>query len=242
MKTIKLLVPQLLLITAVSAQTNTFPSSGNAGIGILAPQANLDFFRIYDANQTKVMKMFYHGSWGYSSYASSFRFLDIESTEGGKILQLSGYGMGIGYDPPAYSSPDKLYINGNVGIGTTAPTEKLAVNGKIRAKEIKVETSNWPDYVFEEGYDVGKLEELESYIKKYKHLPGMPSAKAVESEGVELGEMNKLLVEKIEELTLHIIEIKKENEQVKSRLYLLERKNPEKIKYFKAKTESHKLK
>jgi len=99
------------------------------------------------------------------------------------------------------------YLNGNLGLGTTDTKGfKLAVNGKIRAQEIKVEATNWPDYVFEEGYDVGKLEELESYIKAYKHLPEMPGAKEVESNGVDLGEMNKLLLKKIEELTLHLIE------------------------------------
>ncbi|WP_199137827.1 hypothetical protein [Pedobacter sp. ASV12] len=100
--------------------------------------------------------------------------------------------------------------NGNVGIGTTTPNEKLSVNGKIRAKEIKVETANWPDYVFEEGYKVGTLQELESYIKANKHLPEMPSAKEVEANGVELGEMMKLQQKKIEELTLYLIEKDKE--------------------------------
>ncbi len=104
--------------------------------------------------------------------------------------------------------------NGNIGIGTVSPRERLSVNGKIRAHEIKVETAHWPDYVFEEGYDVGTLKGLESYIKTNKHLPEMPAAKEVERNGVELGEMNKLLLKKIEELTLHLIEHEhKMNEQ-----------------------------
>jgi len=102
-------------------------------------------------------------------------------------------------------------VDGDFGIGTTNPTEKLSVNGKIRAREIKVEASNWPDYVFEEGYKVGTLEGLESYIKANKHLPEVPDAKEVEANGVALGEMNKLLLKKIEELTLYVIELKKEN-------------------------------
>ena len=105
---------------------------------------------------------------------------------------------------------------GNIGIGTITPNEKLAVNGKIRAKEVKVEATNWPDYVFEEGYKVRTLEELESYIKTNKHLPDMPSAKEVETNGIALGEMNKLLLQKIEELTLQLIELnKKVNAQPK---------------------------
>ena len=103
-----------------------------------------------------------------------------------------------------------LRTNGDVGIGTLTPKEKLSVNGKIRAKEIKVELANWPDYVFEEGYQNQSLAEIEQFIKQNKHLPGVPTAKQVEQEGVELGEMNKVLLKKIEELTLLLIEKDKE--------------------------------
>ncbi|TCC87307.1 hypothetical protein EZ428_21650 [Pedobacter frigiditerrae] len=106
------------------------------------------------------------------------------------------------------------FINGgNVGIGTATPTEKLSVNGKIRAKEIKVEPNpaTWPDYVFEDDYKVGTLEELELYVKTNKHLPEMPTAKEVAMNGVELGELNRLLLKKVEELTLYLI---KNNETV----------------------------
>ncbi len=104
----------------------------------------------------------------------------------------------------------KALENGNVGIGTATPAEKLSVNGKIRAKEIKVETNNWPDYVFEEGYQSISLAELENYIKVNKHLPEMPSAKEVETNGVELGMLNKKLLQKVEELTLLLIAQHKE--------------------------------
>jgi len=96
--------------------------------------------------------------------------------------------------------------NGNVGIGTASLSEKFSVEGKIRAREIKVESALWPDYVFEEHYPIISLKNLDLYIKENKHLPGMPSAKEVETNGIELGEMNKKLLEKIEELTLHLIE------------------------------------
>lgn len=82
----------------------------------------------------------------------------------------------------------------------------IDVNGRVRAKEVKVEAAPWPDYVFEEGYELPDLSELSNYIKQHKHLPGMPSAKEVESDGIALGEMNRLLLEKVEELTLHLIE------------------------------------
>jgi hypothetical protein len=97
------------------------------------------------------------------------------------------------------------FTEGNVGIGIADPgTWKLAVNGNIRAKEIKVET-DWADYVFEKNYVLPSLDEVANHIKKNGHLINIPSAKEVEENGVELGEMNKLLLEKIEELTLYIL-------------------------------------
>lgn len=102
-----------------------------------------------------------------------------------------------------------LYLSGRVGIGTTSPREALSVNGNIRAKEIKVEAINWPDYVFDPSYKKMSLEEVELFIKKYRHLPGIPSAAEINEKGHSLGEMNELLLKKIEELTLEMIETRK---------------------------------
>jgi hypothetical protein len=102
-----------------------------------------------------------------------------------------------------------------VGIGTFEPKEMLSVNGKISAVEIKVNGVGAPDYVFEEGYKVVRLDEVESYIKANKHLPEMPSAKEFERDGMAVGEMNKLLLKKIEELTLYLIEQKRDIDQIK---------------------------
>ncbi|WP_348619702.1 hypothetical protein [Pedobacter lusitanus] len=106
------------------------------------------------------------------------------------------------------------YMAGNLGLGTfDTKGSKLAVNGNIRAKEINVEADNWPDYVFHDDYRRMNLHELEAYINTNKHLPDMPSAQKAEKEGVDLGEMNKLLLKKIEELTLHVIELNKRLDQ-----------------------------
>jgi hypothetical protein len=125
--------------------------------------------------------------------------------------------------------------NGNVGIGTSNPTNKLDVNGTIRAKEVKVET-NWSDFVFEDNYTLPTLDNVESFIKENKHLPDIPSAKEVEEEGLSMSQMMAKQMQKIEELTLYVIEqnkqltnqnkklesVIKENEQLKSRVTELE--------------------
>jgi len=100
---------------------------------------------------------------------------------------------------------------GNVGIGTLTPKEKLSVNGNIRAHEINVESANWPDFVFEPKYNLMPLPELEGYISKNGHLPEMPSAGTVNQNGIELGEMNRKLLQKVEELSLYIIQQSKIN-------------------------------
>ncbi|NQX43178.1 hypothetical protein SAMN05421820_11593 [Pedobacter steynii] len=100
---------------------------------------------------------------------------------------------------------------GNVGIGTNVPKERLSVNGNIRAREVKVESGNWPDYVFKKDYNVLSLNEIENHIQEKGHLPGIPSAKEVKEKGLDLGEMNAKLLEKIEELTLYLIKENKLN-------------------------------
>lgn len=114
---------------------------------------------------------------------------------------------GLSTEGSAYfNGGNRNYFAGNVGIGTENPTEKLSVNGSIRSKEIKVEASNWPDYVFKKEYQLLSLEDLKVYIDKNQHLPDMPTESEVAKEGLSLGEMNKLLTKKVEELTLYLIE------------------------------------
>ena len=106
--------------------------------------------------------------------------------------------------------------NGNVGIGTTNPTYKLSVNGNIRSKEVVVE-SGWADYVFKEDYKLLSLPETETFIIANKHLPGVPSAKEIQENGLALGDLQAKMMAKIEELTLHVIELKKEIEALKNK-------------------------
>ena len=110
-----------------------------------------------------------------------------------------------------------------VGIGTSTPhtNYKLSVNGKIRAKEVVVET-NWSDFVFEKDYELMPLSEVEKYINEYGHLPGVPSASEVEKDGVALGNSQALLLQKIEELTLYTLEISKQLELLKAQNIMLQ--------------------
>jgi hypothetical protein len=124
-----------------------------------------------------------------------------------------------GNQATTYMTIDK----GNVSIGTpNARGYKLAVNGKIRALEIKVESADWPDYVFHKDYSLPPLNEVRAYIDKNRHLAGIPSAKEVADNGINLGEINKALTQKIEELTLYILEQDKKSKEQESRLYKLE--------------------
>ena len=103
------------------------------------------------------------------------------------------------------TSPNaKLHVNTNMMIGAGTPTSgyALSVNGKVISEEVRVEADVWPDYVFENDYPLIPLSQLELFINTNKHLPNIPAANQVHREGIALGDMNKRLLEKIEELTL----------------------------------------
>ncbi|WP_422361784.1 hypothetical protein [Reichenbachiella sp.] len=148
----------------------------------------------------------------------------IGSTEGIGLIQTGGSrGFGIkvneGKSWDLVSDPEfVIKYNGNVGIGTTDPDSKLTVAGKIHSQEVKVSVDAGADFVFEEDYELTSLEELDQYVRENKHLPEIASAKEMESEGIHLAEMNIKLLQKVEELTLHLIEqntqLQKQNDQI----------------------------
>jgi hypothetical protein len=108
---------------------------------------------------------------------------------------------------------------GQVGIGTTSPDQKLTVKGKIHAEEVIIDLSvPAPDYVFEQNYSLTPLDEVQAYIAQHKHLPEVPSAKEMEKDGLKVGEMEMILLKKIEELTLYIIDLKAEKDTEKMEL------------------------
>lgn len=109
--------------------------------------------------------------------------------------------------PWSVSDDGNVYlIDGNVGIGVDDPDERLVVNGRIKAEEIHIEDVTPADYVFEEDYDLMSLDELKEHILSRGHLPGIAPGAKMAAEGVSLGRMQTLLLEKVEELMLYTID------------------------------------
>lgn len=136
--------------------------------------------------------------------------------------QQEGYGLNFWKPWVNGQNAGNFYLflsdSGNVGIGTNNPPAKLSVNGKVLAKEVHVCTDPtcWADYVFDEEYKLMSLHELGEFVNANKHLPGVPSAKDVDEQGsVDLGEMNIILLEKVEELTRYIIDLQKQIDDLK---------------------------
>ena len=133
-----------------------------------------------------------------------------------------GFAVGVNGGQSSFEitgSNHNAFFRGNVGIGTISPDAKLAVSGQVHSQEVKVSvTVPGPDYVFEKSYNLPTLEEIKTYIDQNKHLPEVPSAAEMEKNGVKLGEMNMLLLKKVEELTLYVIEanrkIKAQDERI----------------------------
>jgi hypothetical protein len=129
----------------------------------------------------------------------------------------------------AIAGSDISYSSGNVGIGTTSVPAgyKFAVAGNIIAEKIKIklQSSGWPDYVFTPSYHLSSLHEVEKYIKEFNRLPEMPSAKEVGDNGLDVGDNQALLLKKIEELTLHLIEQNKRLDKLEQANQHLEMEN-----------------
>ncbi len=192
---------------ATLAERMRIDANGNVGIGTTTPSAKLN---IYNSGSTTnvVIGNSQTGSGGFTSLIL------------GTSADTNGYLFidGVKSSGSLYGDVILNRWGGNVGIGTTAPDAKLAVKGTVHAQEVKVDLSvPGPDYVFDSDYKLLSLEEIKTYIDKNKHLPEVPSAKEMEANGVNLGEMNMLLLKKIEELTLHIIDLEKRIKTVESK-------------------------
>jgi len=169
------------------------------------------------------------GSGTASPDALTLRNRDDNTVDGARI-DLSGTKLEI----ENFGSSEISFVSGGHESVTITPAGSLNIapsvsgnvinaDGTIRAKKVIVDT-NWADYVFEDGYELRSLEEVAHHIAEKGRLPGIPSAGEVESNGVSLGDSQRLLLEKIEELTLYLIELKKENEALEKSNQSLQRR------------------
>ncbi len=133
-------------------------------------------------------------TWALGGYKTDTRFSIWEG--GGDGV----FGKGFGTERLT------VLAGGNVGIGTSTPANKLDVNGTVHSKAVTVDLNGWPDFVFLPTYQLPSLKDVDQYIKANQRLPGMPSASEVASSGLNLGEINKVLTKKVEELTLYLID------------------------------------
>lgn len=220
--TYKLFKVQEITSNTGKAVPNTFldvTSLGDVGINIDTPQAKLHvhngLIRVSGKNGSGGPMVQFGGDPRTQSADWAIEY-------GFSTSKPALHGLNF-WKPWGSNNPGNYFLfladNGNVGIGTDNPGSfKLAVEGKIGAREIRVTAlAQWPDYVFEDSYKKETLKEVEQYIHKNKHLPGILSAEEIKKEGgVDLGAMQVKQMEKIEELYLYVISMNKEIESLKA--------------------------
>jgi len=227
-----------LYVVTDGAVRATFNEIGNVGIGTTNPSEKIEIGGDSKLN-LKIGRWATIGTTGgglatiignniKASQSINNKMEFITTTNGGAKAIKMQYNEGITFHTmlgsvtsnSQFSGYERMRIdnNGNVGIGTqTTGSHKLAVEGSIGAREIKVEAfPNWSDFVFEKEYNLPSLREVEKHIKEKGHLKDIPSAKEVEKNGIFLGEMNSKLLQKIEELTLYTIAQEKKIKELES--------------------------
>lgn len=138
--------------------------------------------------------------------------LRTKKTASGPVFAIASDASGVMTDRM------RVMQSGNVAIGLDTAVEKLAVNGKVKATGFVTDASSFPDYVFTPSYQLRTIDALAGYVKEHKRLPGMPSEKEVLGKGLDLAEVSVTTVEKVEELSLYIIQLNERIKQLEARL------------------------
>lgn len=216
-----------LALYANEAERVRIDHNGNVGIGTSSPDVKLTVNSDGSSNTLAHFVGSYSGIQGIQverSGGDKVRLVANYTSYGGGLESTSALRFAVNGD--MINNP-AMIINagGNVGVGKITPSSKLHVDGKITSEEVKVEDVSGADYVFAPDYNLMPLAEIESYIKTNQHLPDIPSAKEMEANGLELGKMNMLLLQKIEELTLHVIELGEQNKELRTEINELKNEN-----------------
>lgn len=193
------------------------PHAGNVGIGTTSPQEKLE---VKGSLYLGKNDPYIYWNSNHLNLKSKYNCIPVVAIRGSQnyASRLDMYTAGDAERTVQIHTGSSSYFNGgNVGIGTKTPDYKLDVEGTIRVRELKVDMQG-ADFVFEDDYQLRSLEEVQDFITINKHLPDVAPAKEMQENGVNQSEMNQLLLQKIEELTLYVIELKKENEEMKSQI------------------------
>lgn len=183
-------------------------SQGRLGIGIYDAAAKLDVQESNNSFSTFIARNLHTTGGGYCILSN----VKLDQT---KALAVVNSNTG-------WVEPFVVYGNGQTRIGTLKPISThsdamLSVDGKIVSKSLYVTSLNWADFVFEKDYKLPKLSEIEAYYTAYGHLPLIPTAQEVRENGIDVAEMNKLLLQKIEELTMLMVEQQKQIDALKNK-------------------------
>ncbi len=214
-----------------AGRTTNLYVNGNVGVGTTTPRGQFDVagpgdvYLVNDPFNGTTQSGFLPGHIYFAPYAgTNWSYIQARRPDnsGSTNFRFRTYNSG------SLTEAMSILSNGYVGIGTSAPDAMLAVSGQVHAQEVKVSvTVPGPDYVFKKDYPLASLDSIKNYIDQNKHLPEVPTAKEMEKNGVQLGEMNLLLLKKIEELTLYVIEQDKKLNVQDQRLKNLEIKMKE---------------